>query len=112
MRLRALGVALIASGLVGLLGTTWAFVARSGPGLGLRTQGSFGGVRGAHRHAPALPRQTVDVILSKMGGMMGGGHDGERTHDERHRQSISGRSRRRVLPRLERGGLPPTRFLL
>jgi uncharacterized cupredoxin-like copper-binding protein len=75
VRRRTLGVVLIALGLVGLIGTAWAFAARpGGHGLGLRTWGPFGGVRGGPTcNAPALPGRTVDVILSEMGGMLGGG---------------------------------------
>jgi uncharacterized cupredoxin-like copper-binding protein len=75
VRQRTLGAVLIAVGLAGLIGTTWAFAARpGGHGLGLRLWGPFGGVRGGPTcNAPALPGQTVDVILSDMGGMMGRG---------------------------------------
>ncbi len=74
MRRRTLGVILIAAGLVGLVGTAWAFAARpGGHALGL-LGGPFGGVRGGMTcNAPALPGQRVDVILSDMGAMMGGG---------------------------------------
>jgi uncharacterized cupredoxin-like copper-binding protein len=69
---RTLGVVFIAVGLAGLIGTAWPFAGRHGPGL--RTWGPFSGVRGGPScNAPALPGQTVDVVLSDMGGMMGGG---------------------------------------
>ncbi len=75
MSRRTLGVVLIAVGLVGLGGTTWAFAVGPGRhGLGFRLSGPFGGVGGGPTcNAPALPGQRVDVILSDMGGMMGGG---------------------------------------
>jgi uncharacterized cupredoxin-like copper-binding protein len=71
---RSFGLVLIALGLVGLIGSAWAFAA--GPG-GYRSVPSIwtplGGVRGGPTcDVPALPGQTVDVVLSDMGGMMGG----------------------------------------
>ncbi len=75
MRQRTLGVVLIALGLVGMLGIGWAFASRSdgylaAPGVWAR----FGDIRGGPTCAPpALPGQTVDVVLSDMGGMMSGG---------------------------------------
>lgn len=76
MRRRTLGVVLIVLGLVGLIGAAGVFAPWSdgyrlargttyGPGAGLRG--------GPTCDPPTLPGQTVDVVLSDMGGMMGGG---------------------------------------
>jgi len=76
VRRRTLGVVLVAVGLAGLIGTAWAFAAGpGGSGWGPGTWAPFGG-RGPSCDAPALPGQTVDVILSDMGGMMGAGMTG------------------------------------
>ncbi len=74
MRQRTLGVVLIALGLIGMFGTAWAFASRSDGYLA--TPGAWaplGGFReGPTCNTPALPGQTVDIVLSDMGGMMGG----------------------------------------
>lgn len=76
MSRRTLGVVLIAAGLVGLIGTAWAVAARP---AGLRFQTYVPGARAARGvpgaatcSPPALPGQTVDVVLSDMmtGGRM------------------------------------------
>src|SRR5712691_9819215 len=73
MRLRTLGIVLVAAGLVGLIGTAWAFAARSGYGPGSAAWDRFIATSGGPAcTAPALPGQTVRVVLSAMGGMMGG----------------------------------------
>ena len=69
MRSRSLGMVLVAVGLAGLVASVWAFAARSDP-VSFRP---FGGARASTCTAPSMPGQTVDVILSDMGGMMGGG---------------------------------------
>lgn len=75
MTQRTLGAVLIALGLVGSIGTAWAFAARSdgyltAPGA----WAPLSGVRGVSTCTPpALPGETVDVVLSDMGGMMSGG---------------------------------------
>lgn len=79
VKLRTLGVVLITVGLVGIIGSAWAFAARSNDGPGMRPWGPFGGARGGPTcGAPALPGQTVHVILSDMGGAMGPGMMGSR----------------------------------
>lgn len=75
MRQRTLGLVLVAFGLVGLVGTAWAFAARSGSYGPPRwtAYGPVAGVRGgATCSPPTLPGQTVDVVLSDVGGMMSG----------------------------------------
>jgi uncharacterized cupredoxin-like copper-binding protein len=68
---RSIGVILIATRLAGVIGTGWASAVRSGAAT---AWGPFGGIRsGPTCSAPALPGQPVDVVLSDMGGMMGGG---------------------------------------
>lgn len=74
MRQRTAGVTLIALGFVGLIGTAWAFAVRSdrypvAPGAWaplIRVRS------GPTCNPPALPGQPVNVVLSDMGGMMGG----------------------------------------
>ena len=79
MSRRTLGVILIAVGLVGLIGTAWAVAAGpAGTGLRFQTYGPGAGAAwSAHERPtcspPVLPGQTVDVVLSDMGGMMMGG---------------------------------------
>lgn len=65
---------LIALGLVGMLGVGWAFASRSDGYLAAPgALAPFGGVRGGPTcNPPPLPGQTVDVVLSDMGGMMSG----------------------------------------
>jgi len=74
VRQRTLGVILIAIGLVGVIGTFLALVAR--PGRYFVAPGAWaplGGVRrGPTCDPPVLPGLTVDVVLSDMGGMMSG----------------------------------------
>jgi len=74
VRQRTLGVVLIALGVVGMIGTAWAFAAR--PDGYLPAPGAWAtlsGVRGSPTcNPPTLPGQTVDVALSDMGGMMSG----------------------------------------
>jgi uncharacterized cupredoxin-like copper-binding protein len=68
VKVRTIGIVLIGVGVVGLMGTGW--------GLAARDQGwsQWAGVRGAATCTPsALPGQTVDVVLSGMGGGMMGG---------------------------------------
>ncbi len=76
MSRRTLGVVLIVVGLVGLVGTAWAFAAGSvGAGPNLWTWGLTNGGRvGSTCSAPTLSGPTVDVVLSDMSGMMAGGH--------------------------------------
>ncbi len=69
MRLLTLGVLLVVVGLVGLVGTTWAFAALYAPISGPGPIGPFGGV--ASCMPPALDGQVIDVTLSDMGGMPG-----------------------------------------
>jgi uncharacterized cupredoxin-like copper-binding protein len=75
VRQRTFGVVLIVLGLAGLIGTAWAFAARS-DSYGSRrwmTYGPVAGLRvGPTCDPPTLPGQTVDVVLSDMGGMIGG----------------------------------------
>jgi uncharacterized cupredoxin-like copper-binding protein len=74
MRSRSLGVVLVVVGLVGLVASIWAFAARpDGQSVRAAWWRPLGGDRGSTCAAPSLPGQTVDVILSDMGGMMGGG---------------------------------------
>jgi hypothetical protein len=75
VRQRTFGVVLIALGLVRMIGTAWALVARSdGYPAAPGAWAHLGGVRGSPTcNPPALPGQTVDVVLSDMGGMMSGG---------------------------------------
>jgi uncharacterized cupredoxin-like copper-binding protein len=70
-----LGLVLIALGLVGMLGIGWAFASRSDRYLAAPgAWAPFGGIRGGPTCIPpTLPGQAVDVVLSDMGGMMGGG---------------------------------------
>jgi Copper binding proteins, plastocyanin/azurin family. len=67
---------LVAVGLAGLIGSTWAFAAR--PGIErpkAETWGSFVGAgTGSTCTAPTLPGQTLNIVLSDMGGMIEGGH--------------------------------------
>jgi len=74
VRQRTLGVVLIAVGLVGVIGTAWALASR--PDAYFVAPGAWaplGGVGGGPTcDPPALPGQTVDVVLSDMGGMMSG----------------------------------------
>jgi uncharacterized cupredoxin-like copper-binding protein len=71
---RRLGIVLIAVGLVGVTGTAWAFAARSGSHSIRAAWAPLGAVRGGPTcDVPALSGKTVDVVLSDMGGMMGGG---------------------------------------
>lgn len=70
MKLRTLGVILIVVGLVGLVGTSWAFAALYVPTIAPGPIGPYGGV--ASCTPPALQGQVVDVTLADMGGMMGG----------------------------------------
>jgi len=71
---RRLGLVLIAVGLVGLIGTAWGFAVRPGARSMSWPWAPFGGARaGPTCDVPTLPGQTVDVVLSDMGGMMGGG---------------------------------------
>ena len=74
MKPRTIGMVLIAVGVVGLLGTASVVAVRDHRGVG-RAQGPMYRVPGtANCSPPELPGQTVDVILSDMGGgMMGGG---------------------------------------
>lgn len=74
MRQRTLGVVLIAIGLIGLVGTGWAFAARSDRFVSRpRVWAPLGGARGGPTcNPPSLPGQTVDVVLSDMGRMMSG----------------------------------------
>jgi uncharacterized cupredoxin-like copper-binding protein len=68
VRARTTGIVLIVVGVVGLMGTAW--------GLAARDQGwsQWTGMRGAAACTPpALPGQSVDVVLSGMGGGMMGG---------------------------------------
>ncbi len=74
MRQRTLGVVLIALGLVGLIGTALAFASRfdgyvAAPGAWAPLRGVRGGPT---CKPPTLPGQTVDIVLSDMGGMMSG----------------------------------------
>jgi uncharacterized cupredoxin-like copper-binding protein len=75
VRQRTLGVALIALGIVGLIGTAWAFAARSDRYVAAPIAWApLGGLRGGQTcDLPALPGQTIDVVLSDMGGMMSSG---------------------------------------
>ena len=81
MQQRTFGVVLIALGFAGLIGTAWAFAARS-DSYGLPRWTAYGpvaGVRGGPTcDPPTLPGQTVDVVLSDMGAMMGGSMGGDR----------------------------------
>lgn len=74
MRQRTLGVVLIAVGLVGVIGTAWALASR--PDAYFVAPGAWAPLRGVGGgptcDPPALPGQTVDVVLSDMGGMMSG----------------------------------------
>lgn len=74
MKPRTIGIVLIAFGVAGLLGTASVVAARDHGGIG-RAQGPTYRVPStASCSPPELPGQTVDVILSDMGGgMMGGG---------------------------------------
>lgn len=76
MRLWGLGIIFVAVGLIGLIGSGWAIAARLGAhGLGFSTGGLLIGTRGGPTcPAPALPGQTVNVILSDTGGGMMGNH--------------------------------------
>jgi uncharacterized cupredoxin-like copper-binding protein len=75
VRQRTLGVVLIALGLVGLIGTAWALPATSDGYVGAPgAWAPFAGVRGGPTcKPPSFPGETVDVVLSDMGGMMVGG---------------------------------------
>jgi len=74
MRRRTLGIVLVAVGLIGLIGTAWAFAARPGYSPGSTAWGRFIAAGGGPTcTGPALPGQTVRVVLSDMGGMIGGG---------------------------------------
>jgi uncharacterized cupredoxin-like copper-binding protein len=69
-----LGFVLIAVGLVGVIGTAWVFAARTGSRSIPAAWTPLGAVRGGPTcDVPALSGQTVDVVLSDMSGMMGGG---------------------------------------
>jgi len=71
---RRLGCVLIAVGLVGVIGTAWAFAARPGSRSIPALWAPLGAVRGGPTcDVPAFSGQTVDVVLSDRGGMMGGG---------------------------------------
>src|SRR5712691_8502592 len=72
VRRRRLGIVLVVVGLVGLISTSWAIAARlSAYDSGLATSAGFAGWRNGSTCAPtSLPGQTVDVVLSDMGGMM------------------------------------------
>jgi len=79
VRRRTLGAVLIAVGLVGILGSGWAFAARSNNGWGIPIWGPFNGALGGPTcTAPALRGQVVDVTLSDMGGAIGLGMMGGR----------------------------------
>ena len=70
MRPRTIGLVLIAIGLVGLVGTAWVAGASGNDHFG-RAPGAFYGTRGGSTCTPpALSGQSVDVILSDMGGGM------------------------------------------
>jgi len=75
VRQRTLGVMLIALGLVGSIGTVWAFASRSdGYPTAPGSWAPLRSLRGGPTCTPsALPGQTVDVVLSDMGTMMNGG---------------------------------------
>ncbi len=76
-RQRTLGLILVSVGFVGLIATVWASAASPAP-----SRSRLFPVRGPYMRAhqgqactaPQLPGQTVDVVLSDMGGMMTGGH--------------------------------------
>ncbi len=74
MRYRPIGVALVVVGLIGLVGTAWGLSVRSGGvRAGFLGWDPSGGAAGTSCRPPALPGQTIDVVLSDMGGMMGSG---------------------------------------
>jgi hypothetical protein len=71
---RRLGIVQIAVGLVGVTGTAWAFAARPGSHSIRAAWAPLGAVRGGPTcDVPALSGQTVEVVLSDMGGKMSGG---------------------------------------
>jgi uncharacterized cupredoxin-like copper-binding protein len=74
VRSRTIGAGLVVVGLMGLIGTAWGFSARSGGvGAGFPGWDPSGTAAGASCSPSALPGQTVDVVLSDMGGMMSSG---------------------------------------
>ncbi len=74
MRPRTIGLVLIAVGLVGLVGTAWVAPASRNDHFGHAPGAFYGNGGNSACTPPDLPGQTVDVILSDMGGgMMGSG---------------------------------------
>lgn len=80
MKRRSLGVLLVCLGLVGLIGTAWAYTARPSPQQP-PAPWSWAPLTGIGRatacDVPTLPGQTIDVVLTDMGRMMGGGMMGD-----------------------------------
>jgi uncharacterized cupredoxin-like copper-binding protein len=73
---RSLGVLLICLGLVGVVGTAWAFAARDDrPRSPVLVNSALLTARGqaATCDVPVLPGQVIDVVLSDMDQTMGGG---------------------------------------